>query len=370
MPDQMRELGFPVNGQDVSTEFVTQPALTTPKANNVRATDPLAMRARGGSRTGLVKFVAEQVSGTNLIQNLSVLVDPTVEALVPDYTDGTPNLTPDPTEPARNPFGRSVRTGGSGSPILRHKPLPQGRFVQAESGLVPGVGSIFDPQNSSTGTATFDNDVTAGNLIVVTLRYPGSGSNHVTFDPAKVTDTAGTTYAKAAEAQFPSLGPTAAVIFYGIVPVTGSGPNTVSVTVTTDGVEVGQCFIDILEYRRVAQSGALGGSAADGNEFSWTGDFTLTPGAVQATRDDSIVVAVAQTAGGGGPTHTPGPAPAFETDPHPKGRSFPAGSNWVFDLIPVQASLIGIGPTLAVTGGTPNGVTTFWAMAAASFSPP
>lgn len=375
MPDEMRELGFPIQGLDVSGEFMTQPGLTTPRASNVRAADPLAMRLRGGSRTGLAKFVDEQVSGANLIQHLNVVVDPTVDALIPDYVDGTSNLTPDPTEPARNPFGRSVRTGGSGTPILRHKPLPQGRFVQSESTFVPGVGSIFSPQNTSSGSVAFDADVTAGNLIVVTLRYAPGASNTPVFDPANVTDTAGTHYLKAVEAAYPSAGPNAAVIFYGIVPVTGTGPNTVSVTVTTDGDDVGEYTIDVLEYRRVAQSGALGGTAFDGGQFVWTGDYTLTPGRCPAARDDSIMIVVVSHVAGTGSADM-GPAPAFETDPQPHQRGFGSGPQQLrgrelFDLMPVEASALGLAPTYtAHPNTTPNGSNIFWAMAAATFSPP
>lgn len=369
MGDTVTDIPFPLSGQNVAGEFGAPPGMTAVKGVNCRGYDPIARRLRGGSRPGLTKFLPVATpAGTHLIQHLDVIVDPTVDALPADFDNTGPTPTyPDPTEAARNPFGRLVRYGGSGVGLLRHKPATPGRFVQKQSTF---VSDSAQGTSSTSGGVAFDSPVTAGNLIVVTVRYATQGSNTPTFHPP--TDTAGTAYAKAAEAVSGLPGPDAAVIFYGIVPLTGSGPNTVSLTVSTDGNDVGAYTIDVLEYRRVAQSGALAGAATNGGSFTWTGDFTLSPGPVQTTRDDSIVVAVVSGVLPAAPpaVNTIGPAPAFTTDPQPTGRAFPSTNKGVFDLIPVEASGLGITPTFSVSGGSPNNTTIFWAMAAASFSPP
>lgn len=55
--DVIAELAFPVAGIDSSAEYELQAQQTTLDAENVRAFDPLALRARGGSRPGLVKWI-------------------------------------------------------------------------------------------------------------------------------------------------------------------------------------------------------------------------------------------------------------------------------------------------------------------------
>lgn len=106
---------FPAAGVDVSSEFQRQPPQTTPVGENVRAFDVLAERGRGGSRAGLSRFIDATVDGANVIQHLSVVVDPQADALgssesdiddVPDPSDGGRNLLTDGSV-------RLVRRGGN-----------------------------------------------------------------------------------------------------------------------------------------------------------------------------------------------------------------------------------------------------------------
>lgn len=120
MPDQeqLRPLAFPLQGIDVSTEFELQPAQTTPVGLNVRGYEPGTMRARGGSRPGLSKYVPATVNGAHLIQHLNYIVDPQDPALTTSSDDfGGGASEPDPSTNnggnLRNP-GRAVRVGGSG----------------------------------------------------------------------------------------------------------------------------------------------------------------------------------------------------------------------------------------------------------------
>ncbi len=80
--ETFQDLHFPLAGIDLSQGFGRQPnkstdagyARTTPIGINVRASDPRTSRNRGGQRAGLSKYINAQVSGTNLIQGLAMIV--------------------------------------------------------------------------------------------------------------------------------------------------------------------------------------------------------------------------------------------------------------------------------------------------------
>lgn len=80
--DSYEDLHFPLAGLDVSMAFDRQPARQTaagyartcPVGTNVRAYDPTTGRARGGSRSGLARYIDATVNGANLIQALDVVV--------------------------------------------------------------------------------------------------------------------------------------------------------------------------------------------------------------------------------------------------------------------------------------------------------
>jgi len=126
--ESLTEMIFPLQGIDVSTEFELQPDQTTPIGQNVRGYEPATMRARGGSRNGLSRYINARVSGANLIQHLNYVITDDGNAL---FTSNDPldgggaGGIPDPStnNPAdpfgqRNP-GRQVRTGGSGVGLNR-----------------------------------------------------------------------------------------------------------------------------------------------------------------------------------------------------------------------------------------------------------
>lgn len=73
-PESFLNLTFPKLGVDVSTSYAEQREGTTPLGINVRTYEPLTNRARGGQRPGISKFISGQVSGTNVIQELALLV--------------------------------------------------------------------------------------------------------------------------------------------------------------------------------------------------------------------------------------------------------------------------------------------------------
>lgn len=140
---------FPLAGVNVACEFSRQPIDTTPAAQNVRGFDPLVERARGGSRPGLTKWIDELVNGVSVIQHLTVLVDPTTEALTADTDD--PSGIPDPTTGPRNTWGRRVRQGGSGRQPNRNQSNPStGTAYRQRAGIgygnVSGTQSLAFPQ--------------------------------------------------------------------------------------------------------------------------------------------------------------------------------------------------------------------------------
>ncbi len=114
---------FPINGMNVENPFDMQPPQTTSDALNVRGYEPAKDRQRGGSRSGLVKYLPRLDTG-RVIQHLNVIVDPQADALTADTDeDIDPNITyiDDPSTNnlrLRNPGApshpRRVRRGGSG----------------------------------------------------------------------------------------------------------------------------------------------------------------------------------------------------------------------------------------------------------------
>src|SRR5437870_5034442 len=105
-------IAFPLRGVDVSNPFDLQPAGTTVVGVNVRAFDPATMRARGGNRPGLKRFMPPLPTG-DVIQFLDFIVDPQEDALTADVrADLNPLLTyvDDPSTnnlKIRNQIGRA-----------------------------------------------------------------------------------------------------------------------------------------------------------------------------------------------------------------------------------------------------------------------
>lgn len=89
-PGKMLDLFFCVNGLDVATPLSQQVPDTTPLGINVRTFDPATNRARGASRNGLSKYIDQALplsytSGSRVIQNLTLVIDPTATAIGLSY---------------------------------------------------------------------------------------------------------------------------------------------------------------------------------------------------------------------------------------------------------------------------------------------
>lgn len=144
-------LPFPVRGINVAEGFQSQPPGTTPVGVNVRATEPLTQRVRGGSRSGLSKYIRERIpEGPVLIQHLTYIVDPQADAL------GLAGITPgdDWVEDPRNP-GFFVPPGGWGWQPNPNASQPLGPGESGGSGSVIGVGS-FEGDGETPGAGFGD----------------------------------------------------------------------------------------------------------------------------------------------------------------------------------------------------------------------
>lgn len=83
MQEETTEMSFPSAGIDLLNAFCRQQPRevaeglykrSTPEGVNVQGFDPEALRVRGGSRPGLVKFVATSPVTDWIIQHLNVIV--------------------------------------------------------------------------------------------------------------------------------------------------------------------------------------------------------------------------------------------------------------------------------------------------------
>lgn len=164
--DEELPLEFPLGGLDVTKEFQLQPPGTTPSAANVRVTDTIALRRRGGSRPGLVRYIDELVRGApgNEIQHLNVIVDPTTAALTQNFD------TPDDTwiEHPRFP-GVYVPPGGGGNqpnPNADQPEQPPGEDITFYQ-TYGSEAEPFDGEHAYNFELNFDLEVQIGHTMII-----------------------------------------------------------------------------------------------------------------------------------------------------------------------------------------------------------
>jgi hypothetical protein len=288
MPQRERpnEITFPFRGVDLSLPHAEQQRDTTPVGQNVRAHEPATDRLRGGSRSGLSKYIALQPSGTNLIQHLNIIVDPTTPALLDQFD--YPGGEPDPSDGPRNP-GRIIRPGGTG-----RQPNRNTTHVQAGFAFVQAKAQGFSTNAPGGNEAiTFDSDVTAGDLIVVSSELADTTS--ATFIGG-VTDSQGNTYTALRPANINGQ------IWWAIAG--SSGPLTVTLAITVGaGTSINQPVI--AEYSGNHAAPADGSVDTNDTNTAWT------TGSIAVSQIDSLVLGVFITSELVGfdpplPTMTPG----------------------------------------------------------------
>lgn len=165
------DLPFPLGGLDVTAEFQEQKPGTTPEAINVRGFDPIARRARGGSRPGIAHYAPGPVpADTTLdmtIQHLAIIVDPHATALPQNFETPGDDWVEDPLNP-----GTFVPPGGWGNPGGAPDAEAALAFVQSD---VEG----FD-FTSVESTANFPTTPGDGSFILAILAT-GSNTLNVTL---------------------------------------------------------------------------------------------------------------------------------------------------------------------------------------------
>lgn len=175
--DSFTDLRFPLGGVDLSRAFSFQQTKTTPVGRNVRAYEPATGRARGGSRSGLARYIDAIPGGSaGTIQNLNVIVssgisDPggsaqsNVSGRIVDLTavvagklyiasaGGTAWVTP----------------SGQGTALLNTTGLIRSASLDQKLYLVDGTNfCVYDPESN----AIADHAATAGSIPVDGSNYP------------------------------------------------------------------------------------------------------------------------------------------------------------------------------------------------------
>lgn len=184
-PDKTQEqvvgVVFPMSGVDVTCEFGRQPDATAPQAQNVRTTEAITRRLRGGSRAGLTQYIPATAVGPNLIQHLNILVDPQQPALDAPADDGTfPDFSSNNLS-IRNP-GRFVRQGGSGAVPNRHV----GSTGPSGPTVLQTANANFDGVAFSPYTITFPSQPNSGSLIIVFIQTSNAPGINPVNDPTGV----------------------------------------------------------------------------------------------------------------------------------------------------------------------------------------
>ncbi len=283
MPDEQEyTASFPVAGVNASCEYSRQPVDTTPVGENVRAYDTLAERERGGSRSGLSKFIDELVNGASVIQHLAVVVDPQNEALANAGDD-----IEDPSDNGRNLLDdgvtvRRVRAGGSAN---RHKTGPA---VPALIRQAPSVGHFGGDASPSVRTLTPGLAVLFGSQLFVIVQLPGGFSSAI----SSVTDSAGHVYTL--EVELPPAFNVTANTRLAVYRTRVTTPGALVLTVTFTGVPtVPGSIIAAIEFTGLSSSAPVLDTSRDVGTFSsFTGTVTATAPTADCSSNQNIVLGV------------------------------------------------------------------------------
>lgn len=174
--DSFSDMRFPTSGLDLSRGFNFQQNRTTPIGRNVRACEPATGRARGGSRSGLSRYLDAYPSGsTGTIQNLAVLVGS-------GYTDpggsAQSNVSGRIVDLVATQAGKIyvasaggtawVTPSGQGTALLNTTGIVRSASLDQKLYFVDGTNfCVYDPDTN----ALADHAATAGSL-------PQDGSNY------------------------------------------------------------------------------------------------------------------------------------------------------------------------------------------------
>ncbi len=297
MPESLEGMPWPANGLNLATEFASQPPGTTPIGVNVRTYEALALRARGGSRSGLSQYIQEQVLDiSSKIQHVGVIVDPTTEALIDDWPGIDFILDPSTNNKSiRNPAPpRHVRRGGGGGQPNRNK-----KKIKIPWTFVQGGGGV---QNAAPGipiVGTNSTPITQGDLLLIAVAIQPMATGNAPFPPINndatvvVADNFGNSYTNLGYVRkdingdpntFRSAG-ICLSLWYAIANASGIWTQTITPNTTQSG-QFGTIpvAIETAEF-----SGNALTSVLDGQSSNTAQGTSLTTGSVSCTAKDALV---------------------------------------------------------------------------------
>lgn len=337
MAESFEDLAFPSRGIDLTQEYLGQIPGTTPTGANVRLYEPGSLRARGGARPGLSKYVPVQPSGNHRIQCLDTVV--WTNNLAQGADDGTDNA-------AGTDRTRNKRGGKKGFAPVRHRKYSQTNitFIQQRAN---GPGNIA----SGALSVTFSKDVAAGDFILVAFGMQSTDGSSPDSTVA-ISDTQSNAYTRVGGYARNLNGfndETNLSLWFAYAASAGS--LTITGTPSTTATS-GFTQILALEYANVKNTGVLDGSSANADVFT-TGAFTLSTGLVHVAGARELLLGFFYTRGSGSytaPAYTPVPIPAsaaWQTRGQAAGLDSFAGENigGVTDSANITASAAGAAGT-------------------------
>jgi hypothetical protein len=284
LPGPAREfpLEFPEGGVDRTCEFSRQPAGTAPSAANVRAFDATG-RKRGGSRSGLSKYVNERVNGNSVIQHLACIVDPTTAALsVNDIAYGLPTTTLSNGSGGGGPAATTyVREGGSADqPNVEVEPEMAANPDAGDAIVFVRQDTQGFPDASGELDFVFGATPTNGSLLVIVVLQshssdPGAPSVRNAVEGAYTQAGSSVTFTK--------LGATRKLSIFYRNASAGTDENTVTVDQeSTTAVVAGLVYTGVVS---TSPLDAVGAGTSAGNAA------TMTAGETDVNSRDALVLA-------------------------------------------------------------------------------
>ena len=156
MAEAFHNLDFPAKGLDLRGPLAEQPPGTTPVGANVRLYESLTNRPRGGSRSGISKYIPGQPNGSTVIQNLAAVVTVSGEALGwsfegRDFGDiGDLGIDYGPAAISGGPIGPLLGGGGGYQPSISFQEKRVQIVLSAEAPTWPADGSQLQLMSVTT----------------------------------------------------------------------------------------------------------------------------------------------------------------------------------------------------------------------------
>lgn len=255
---QTTDLSFPLRGENLEWEFGDQPGLTTRLGKNVRAYEPSSDRARGGSRSGLSRFLLNQVpAGSHLIQHLEMIVDPQAPLLGLSFTAGDTTIN-DTSDGGRaildDASTRKIRVGGSG--YYTH---PEADQTPDDSDDPIALRQFKKAETNGDETVALDSEPLENSVLVVAVRLIRNSTENVLDAGMDVQNNAGAAFTRIGEGEADDgyvRGhntdlDTEYVLSVWTKTATASA-NDQTIRILVDSASGGSCDVYVMEFQRVS----------------------------------------------------------------------------------------------------------------------